>query len=349
MKIAIIGPGAVGRLLAYVLHQGGHVPLLVCRREEQRAALEREGLTCVDPEGAAHSVPVQAVLGNESLPTDVDGAVITVKSQDTRAAGALLQGGRDIPVLSLQNGLGNGETLTELVPPSRLAVGLTTHGATAEGEVRVLYKGRGSTVIGDWLGRNPFRVGDKDRLPAGTPHAQSVSRELSMNPPSPESAAFWWKSLLDACGHAVTLSSDIRTEVWRKAMVNIGINPFTALLGVPNGALLEAPELLPLIAATVEEAQQVARAEGVFLTDGYERVLEVCRLTAQNHSSMLQDIRKRRKTEISAMCGVIVEVGERHGLLVPYNRRILDLIAELEATHRHLTQAELQNGLRNAN
>ncbi|HEU4962534.1 MAG TPA: 2-dehydropantoate 2-reductase [Bacilli bacterium] len=330
MKVAIIGPGAIGRLLAYVLHGGGHTPVLVCRREAQRKAFLEEGLTCFDPEGVAHHVPVQAVLGNKPLPNDVDGVILTVKSYDTAQAGEMLRGLRQIPVLSLQNGLGNGETLAGLVPPQLLALGLTTHGAMAEGDTRVLYKGRGSTIIGDWVSATFADTGD-ERNCFHEDHEQATT-----------SPASWWKLLFDACGHAITLTDDIRTEVWRKAMVNIGINPFTALLGVPNGALLEHPEVLAMMKETVEEAERVASAEGVHLTNSFSRVIEVCQGTAQNLSSMLQDIRKGRQTEIESLCGVVVELGRRHRLPTPWNERLYHLVKRLESIGQHLTITDLQ-------
>ena len=231
MKIAIIGPGAIGRLLAWLLVQGGHQPLLLCRREEQANALESDGLTFVDVDGTEQTVAVAAIHNqspNFSVALkQIDAAIITVKSYDTHNAGTLLSA-VNVPVLSLQNGLGNGETLSRLLPESCIALGLTTHGATAVGDTRVLYKGHGETIIGDWL---------QDQADNGR----------------------WWAELLSSCGHPVTVSDTIRTEVWRKAMVNIGINPLTALLRVPNGELLKRESVLPVMQVAVEEAERVAQ------------------------------------------------------------------------------------------
>jgi len=301
MKIAIIGPGAIGRLLAWLLVRGGHQPLLICRRQEQVDAFLQNGLTCVDVDGTEHHVTVEASL-NQPLSlgdalADIDAAIITVKSYDTRAAGALLTD-LAVPVLSLQNGLGNGETLAERLQPKRIALGLTTHGATAVGDTTVLYKGQGQTIIGDWL-------------PSVTQHAH------------------WWADLLAGCGHTVTVSDSIRTEVWRKAMVNIGINPFTALLRVANGELLKRESVLPVMQAAVEEAEAVAATLGIDLQDSFTRVLEVCRQTAANRSSMLQDIEQGRITEIEALCGTIVQQGAKASIQTPTNWSLLQLIKAL--------------------
>jgi 2-dehydropantoate 2-reductase len=297
MRIAIVGAGAVGRLLAGVLAQGGHSPVLVCRRAEQTAAFLQDGLQFVDLAGQEQVRRVEAVTG--SVPAGVDGVLLTVKSYDTRTAAKLLPPG--VPVLSLQNGLGNGETLAEHLGPSPFAVGLTTHGATAEGNTKVFYKGAGQTVIGDWL-----PVSEKN------------------------SPARWWAELLTSCGHPAGVSADIRTEVWKKAMVNIGINPFTALYTIRNGDLLDSPSLLRVMRLTVEEAERVAGGEGVHLENSIERVLDVCRHTAANTSSMLQDLLAGRQTEIESLCGVIEAFGRRQGIETPYNTMLLELLREAE-------------------
>jgi 2-dehydropantoate 2-reductase len=293
MKIAIIGAGAMGRLFAWFLARGGHRPLLVCRRQEQVEAFLHQGLRVIDVEGILHTLPVEASL---ALHEDIVGAILTVKSYDTRAAAEMLRSAPHVPLLSLQNGMGNGQTLEEIIAPERFALGLTTYGATADGDTQVQYKGHGQTVVGDWL------------------------------PGQEMSAAWWWSELLTACGHPTQVTEDIYTEIWRKAMVNIGINPFTALLEIQNGELLQQPELLLWMERAVEEAEAVAQAEGVLLTDSFTRVLEVCRLTATNRSSMLQDRLRGRKTEIDAMCGVVVRLGEKWGISTPVNSVLLELM-----------------------
>jgi 2-dehydropantoate 2-reductase len=308
MKIAIFGAGAVGRLLAWFLVQGGHRSLLVCRRREQAERFREEGLLFVGLDGGEQVIEVEAVTSEELLGSEaareVAGVMLTVKSYHTRtAAQTIREAFPGVPVLSMQNGLGNGEILADFAEPAKIAIGLTTHGATADGETGVFYKGSGRTVLGDW-------------------QQDCGGEEVS--------PAKWWCELLAAGGHSgLSLAEDIRTEVWRKAMVNIGINPFTALHRVPNGELLNRPDLLAEMRATVEEAERVARAEGIALEDSWERVLEVCRGTAGNRSSMLQDVERGRRTEIDSLCGVIVQLGKRHGIPTPYNAHCLEQVQNL--------------------
>lgn len=299
MKIAIIGPGAMGRLFAWFLARGGHRPLMVCRRAEQVAAFLQKGLTVVDLQGEEHVISVEASLGLDGH-EDIDGAILTVKSYDTLAAGEMLRRVRPLPMLSLQNGLGNGETLAEVLSSKWLAIGLTTNGATAEGDVKVSFKGQGRTVIGNWA----------DNSEADT------------------TTAHWWAEMFAMVGHPLQLTNDIRSEVWKKAMVNIGINPFTALYDLRNGELLEREDLLPQMQQAVREAEAVAAAEGIELHESFANVLDVCRLTAQNRSSMLQDFARGRRTEIEALCGVVVRLGRKHGIATPMNEQLLKRIKE---------------------
>lgn len=312
MKIGIIGPGAIGRLLGYTLAQGGHDVVLICRREEQAARFLQTGVTYVDPDGQEHHAPVGAAVGggSEQL-AGLDGVIVTVKSYDTEAAAAQIASLQiHAPVLSLQNGLGNAETLARHLDPDRIALALTTHGATAEGETKVWHMGRGQTVVG------------------------SLAQQST--------ADAFWADLLRACGHPAALSDDIRREVWSKAMVNIGINPFTAVLGMRNGQLLQEPEILPLMQAAVEEAERTALAEGIVLQGSFQRVLDVCKNTAENTSSMLQDLQKGRRTEIDAMCGVIVQIAEKSGSSAPYNFFLKKIVKKCETKRIKLSSLEVK-------
>ncbi|TCP52913.1 ketopantoate reductase [Tumebacillus sp. BK434] len=312
MKIAIIGPGAIGRLLGYALAAGGHEVVMICRREEQAERFWQDGVIYVDPDGQEHRATVQAAVGmSDDACTGLDGVLVTVKSYDTAAAARQIAAvTTDAPVLSLQNGLGNAETLARHLDPGRIALALTTHGATAEGDSKVWHKGRGQTVIG------------------------SLAEHST--------TACLWADLLTACGHSAQLSDDIRREVWSKAMVNIGINPFTAVLGVQNGQLLQEPEILPLMQAAVAEAERAALADGIVLEDSFLRVLEVCRNTADNTSSMLQDLQKGRRTEIEAMCGVVVEIAEQSGFPAPYNFFLKKIVKKCETKRLELSSLEVK-------
>jgi 2-dehydropantoate 2-reductase len=122
---------------------------------------------------------------------------------------------------------------------------------------------------------------------------------------------------------------DIRTYVWRKLAINAVINPLSALLGVANGELLA---LQHTCRELVEELVPVAQREGQPLEaeETYAKVLASMRQTARNTSSMLQDVRAGRRTEIEWISGSIVRLAEKHGLSVPRHRQLLELVRFLE-------------------
>jgi 2-dehydropantoate 2-reductase len=123
-------------------------------------------------------------------------------------------------------------------------------------------------------------------------------------------------------------SNDLDSLIWGKLVINAGINPISALLQIPNGALLEQPDAHALMEAAALEAAAVAEASGVRLPydDPVKRVEEVAEQTALNHSSMFQDVQRGAPTEIEAISGAVVKEGERLGVPTPVNRVLLHLI-----------------------
>ncbi len=123
-------------------------------------------------------------------------------------------------------------------------------------------------------------------------------------------------------------------EIWRKAVVNAGINPLTAITGLPNGALVEEPRLGAVLTAAVAEACTVARAMGypIETTAMVEQTMEVARRTGRNRSSMLQDIERGRRTEVDSITGVFVERGRALLVPVPVSETLLALVHGIERT-----------------
>jgi 2-dehydropantoate 2-reductase len=135
-------------------------------------------------------------------------------------------------------------------------------------------------------------------------------------------------ALLREAGFGVETVADLDRLLWRKLAINAGINPLTALLELPNGALIENEPARALMHTAAREAAQVAAARGVDFgsEDSGELVEQVARRTATNLSSMLQDIRRAAPTEIDAICGAIVRQGEKVGVAVPINWTLWKLI-----------------------
>ena len=233
-----------------------------------------------------------------------DLVLICVKAFDTLqatrdAARAL---GPEAPVMTLQNGLNNLETIASVVGRERVIGGVTSQGATLLGPGLVRHAGEGRTSIGEMDGKESPRL------------------------------RFIANAFRDA-GIGVELSRSVESLVWGKLVINSSINPISALLRVTNGQLLERQETRALLGAVAQESASVARARGVKLSydDPVGRVETVCRLTAPNRSSMLQDIERGVRTEIEYINGAMVREGEATGTPTPFNWTLLQLVRGLES------------------
>ena len=119
-------------------------------------------------------------------------------------------------------------------------------------------------------------------------------------------------------------------------LLNVAINPVCAIAGVLNGEMLLQPELFETGLAAMEEAGRIATAEGVDLTDFdlTQSLEDLCRATADNRVSMLQDIMAGRETEIDSICGEVVKRGEALGIPTPRNQTLHALVKGIEQSTR---------------
>jgi 2-dehydropantoate 2-reductase len=143
-------------------------------------------------------------------------------------------------------------------------------------------------------------------------------------------------SLLSASGlEEVSVSADIRADVWDKALGNIGINALGAITGLRNGELVGNTWTAAVMQALVHEAECVARQGGLHLEPAWPRVQDLARRTAGNRNSMLQDLEAGRPTEIEFMNGAVVRMAEAAGLSAPVNACVANLVRGLEAAGVH--------------
>jgi 2-dehydropantoate 2-reductase len=302
VKIAVIGPGAVGCLLAVSLAEAGEDVHLVDYRPERVALLQKQGIRLQTLGGVSRLIPVPCWLPAGVGPCHL--AIMAVKAHQTAAAAPALPlllapGGL---ALSLQNGLGNLEEMARVVGPERLVAGITYLGVTRQAEGQILYAGQGEVII-------------------GAPPGSTV----------PDAEIAGLVALCQRAGFKCRSTADIRVLLWDKLMINAGINPLTALLRVPNGALPELPEAWALAVAAAAEVQAVARVQGLTVTgDPEERLRQVCRATAKNRSSMLQDILAGRSTELESLNAQVAARGAALGVPTPVNDLLTRLIRALD-------------------
>jgi len=303
MKIAVVGAGAMGSLFGGLLAASGEEVTLVDVWWEHVESINAEGLRIGSHEGS-RTIRVNATTDPSSV-GPVDLIILFVKSYDTIEAtrDALPMVSEDTVFLSLQNGLGNIEKISEAAGSGRVIPGTTAHGCTLIGPGEIVHAGRGPTIIGESNGRVTERARDI-------------------------------RDALEGAGFETEISGNINGALWSKVLVNVGINPLTALKGLRNGELLDDPEIKETMRRTVEEAIEVAEGLGIDLGPGdhVEHVYDVARATATNRSSMLQDVDRGRRTEIEALNGAVVRLAKGLGVDVPVNEALTAAVGALERT-----------------
>lgn len=288
--IVVVGPGAMGLMHAAYLARHGLDVALLDYRPDRAKRLEASGIRL---EGEAGDWQIRLPCRAQADCGPAGLVIVFVKAYATRAAAEHARPliGPETTLLTLQNGLGNLETLQEFQDATRVLAGTTSSGATllAEGHVRVAAVGQ--IVVG------------------GT-GAEALAGVLS------------------AAGLPATTTDGVQAVLWRKAVVNSAINPLTALTGLRNGQLLEVPALHSLLRQVARESAEVGRELGHELCPATmpDEVEEICRLTANNRSSMLQDLSAGRRTEVDHISGAIAEAARGIGLSAPLNATLAALV-----------------------
>lgn len=302
MRITVVGGGAMGSFFAGVLACVADVWLLSSWREHVEA-IRRQGLRIVEGSTeAVVSLPATTDVADVGL---ADLAIVLVKSHQTERAAAKASAilKPDGLALTLQNGLGNAEVLGRALGRERVWQGVTSHGATLLGPGRVRHAGAGPTYL------------------ALRPAIAAVAEEV---------AALFERALIET-----HLSEDLDGLIWGKLVVNAGLNALTAILRVPNGALLRNEHAGSVMDRAVAEAAAVAKAKGIVLPydDPIAKAREVAAATATNRSSMLQDVLRESPTEIDFINGAIAREAARLGLSAPVNELLSRLVQAVETTY----------------
>jgi len=302
MKIAVVGAGAMGSLFGAMLAEAGNDVWLYDVWLEHVQTINLNGLQ-IEREGKTRTVKVKATEDTQQI-GQAELVIIFVKAFRTNSAAETAQtiAGSGGSVMTLQNGMGNADIIAEFIEPERILAGTTSHGATLLGPGSIRHAGSGPTTIGAW-------AQTEDGLQRAGQLAEFFNR----------------------AGIKTESVADVRSVVWNKLLINIGINAITALTGIKNGQILDLENTRELSRAAVMEAISVAQAENIQVhDDALGRVFKVAEATALNRSSMGQDVDHRRQTEIAAINGFIVREAKRLGLQAPVNFALTALVQTLE-------------------
>lgn len=305
MKIGIIGSGAMGSLYGGILAEAGNEVHLIDVFEAHIDKINRDGLCIVKDGNERYIKNIKATKDPDEVGV-VDLAIVFVKSTITDIA---VKGNSSIldeetTVLTLQNGLGNIEKINQAVDAHQIIAGTSTNGGSMIEPGKVNHAGSGGTIIGEIDGKVTDRI-------------KSLCHVLDLEELGP-----------------CSISENVMGLIWDKLLVNVGINPLTALTGLKNGELLDYEESVEILESLVEEGILVAKASGVEISNqDAENCKDVCKKTGENTSSMLADVQNKRRTEIDNINGAIVREGKKFNIDTTANKMITNLVLLKEKTY----------------
>ncbi|MGD9015535.1 MAG: 2-dehydropantoate 2-reductase [Candidatus Omnitrophota bacterium] len=304
MKIVIAGPGAIGSLFAAYLAKSKQEIWLLDKDRLRSEKLNQSGIAISGVSGTWQG-RVRASANPQQL-GKCDLLIVCVKSYDTKELinYALPVIDERSSVLTLQNGIGNVEIISELLRQQNVFAGATSQGANLIEPGKLRHAGFGETIIGSLDGK-----------------LTSQLREI--------------RQLFNEVGIPTRLSRDIKGVLWSKLIINVGINALTAITRLRNGKLLEFEGTRTIMRQAVSEATRIAKRKRIKLQfdDPLTKVEAVSSATANNISSMLADVLKKKRTEIDFINGVIVRQGQGLGIPVPANSLLVDLVKTIESSY----------------
>jgi 2-dehydropantoate 2-reductase len=290
LQIGIIGAGALGSLFAVRLYKSGQNIVIFHKDLKHIQKIIQDGINLVGVSGKRDRANVQA--SSTVANWDLDLVLVTVKAYDTGTVGQYLRNGLDnsVPVLTVQNGLGNIEILSRSLGRHRILGGSTTEASLLIRPGYAKHTGSGLTQLGELNGQRSKRIMKLVRV-------------------------------FEEAGFRTKISNQIMTVIWSKAILNSAVNPLTGLTHYRNGEILERPEICDLSREIIEEAIRVAKCMSIPVkeTSIQKSLKQVLSSTHLNKSSMLQDLENNRKTEIDQLNGAIMKLGEKYKVPTPYN------------------------------
>jgi 2-dehydropantoate 2-reductase len=313
MHIVLVGPGALGCLLASFITRGKKTTdtkLTILDYNSDRAnQLTRKGIT-YHIDDRTESIPVTAASDPKQI-GHADVILLCVKSYSLTDCLTFCS-----PIISttslvifMQNGIGHLEPYPQLQNITT-AYGTTTEGATLLETAHVRHAGSGATYLG-----------------------------FLQQPESHFTELLHKTIAIFTTGGVQTHHTDsILTRLWAKLFINVGINALTATLSCKNGEILTLSGVTERMQTAIEEAQLIASKKGITIVDNpYQTARIVCQKTAENVSSMLQDVMHKRRTEIKAINGAIVELGKTLDIDTPENSLLCQQIKQIENSYNQKT------------
>lgn len=303
MNIVIIGAGAMGLLYGGYLSRENQVTL-VCTNQPKADKINQEGLIIHEKGGSSQTYHPQATHGSQGL-TPPDYVILFVKAGASKKA--LDENkhlfGENTTLLTLQNGSGHEELLSDYVQEKNLAIGISQDGSLLMAANEIRHTGSAMTYFGK-------PSGDTETM---------ANLEATCN----------------ACGFQTEKSSEIKFFIWEKLMINASSSVMTGLLQIQQGYCYTDPYAWGFIQALVKEMVEVACADGIAL----DYPTQIARLekhlttNPEGVPSICIDLKEGRLTEVDTISGSVTRAGKRLSIPTPTHDMIVNLVHALEGRH----------------
>ena len=300
-RIAVVGAGAMGSLFGGLLAENGLEVTLIDVWQEHVDAIKSKGLKMVGFGGDRYINIGVSDHPAELTPVDV----VFVQCKAAATAEAIKNAkpiiDDDTVVISFQNGLGNEETIAEIIGAEKVLGGLTAQAANMEGPGIV----RNHAELPSWIGE--MSGGQSERV-------TKLCQVFTDN------------------GIPTDPSQDIKRRIWNKLFANIAVSPMSGITNLQIRDLFAKDDAQQLAFAIIDEALKVAQAEGLNISQDESRevLLKIIASDQTNKSSLCVDILNKRKTEIDFINGSVVRLGEKHDIPTPLNKTMITLVKTLE-------------------
>jgi 2-dehydropantoate 2-reductase len=294
LKICVVGAGSIGLLLGSYFSEMGHDITMLVRREEQVMALREKGITRIMPNQQVVNVSVHTIMDIHELPKDAWWFIAVKSHQLDQLTTLLNEVSEETKLVFVQNGMLHMEWLKQF-KHSHSYIGTIEHGAMKQDSTTVLHKGFGV------LNLAPFNEVNRKEI--------DVFETDNVNFP-------------------IRCELDAFILVLRKTILNACINPLTAIMNEPNGYLIKNSQSFSLMKQLFEEIMDAFPEMKNHLL--FEDVKNLCEKTAENQSSMLQDIQKGTKTEIDAIAGALIQQAASRHKELPILKTLYSLVRAKE-------------------
>ena len=300
MKIALIGPGAMGLLFGGYLSKK-HDVTLIGTNQETMEDIDKNGISIQETDGTVSRYYPHGTADSSNMPP-ADLILLFVKSNASYKA--LEQNchliGKDTLLLTLQNGAGHESVLRQFTDDAQILIGTTQQGSYRLSPVSICHSGQGGTAIGGITGS---------------------SKRFSHV-----------AEALEQCGFPCEITDRVRGMIWSKLMINASSSVLSGILQTAQGYVAENEAAWGIAQKLVEEICAVASAEG-YPFDAKEQIARIKKhleLAPDGYTSIYADIKAGRITEAPVITGAVVDAAHRLGVPVPTHEIILSFVHAME-------------------